>query len=88
MIVDVAAAFEGHTEYIQRDKIHPNEAGHYVIAQEYVKTLAELGLGTAEELTTPMPETQQSSNALQELLNKIAEFFRNIIEKVRSIFGA
>ena len=88
VIVDVAAAFEGHTEYIQRDKIHPNEAGHYVIAQEYVKTLAELGLGTAEELTTPMPETQQGSNALQELLNKIAEFFRNIIEKVRSIFGA
>ncbi len=88
VIVDVAAAFEGHTEYIQRDKIHPNEAGHYVIAKEYVKTLAELGLGTADELATQMPETQQGSNALQDFLNKIAEMFRNIIDKIKSFFGA
>ncbi len=87
VIVDVATAFEGHTEYIQKDKIHPNAAGHYVIAQEYVNTLFELGLGSAENLATEMPETEQGSqNGILDFLNKVADMFRNIIDKIRSFF--
>lgn len=84
VIVDVGAAFEGHTEYIQKDKIHPNEAGHYVIAQEYVKVLSELGLGSAENLATEMPEADQ--DAILEFLNKVADMFRSIIDKIRGFF--
>lgn len=84
VIVDVGAAFEGHTEYIQKDKIHPNAAGHYVIAQEYVKTLSELGLGSAEGLATEMPEAGQ--DGIVDFLNKIADMFRSIIDKIRGFF--
>jgi len=87
VIVDVGAAFEGHSEYIQKDKIHPNEAGHYIIAQEYAKTLLELGLGTAESLTTEMPEIEQDGgNGLLEFLKKVVDMFRNIIDTIREFF--
>ncbi len=87
VIVDVYAAFEGHSEYIQKDVIHPNAAGHYIIAQEYVKTLYELGLGTAEELTVEMPETEAAgSNFLTEFLKKISDFINEIIERILSFF--
>lgn len=86
VIVDVAAAFEGHHEYIQRDQIHPNELGHYIIAEEYVKVLHEMGLGTAEELVSEMPSIREEGNFLMDMLKKIIDFFRSIIETIKSIF--
>ncbi len=87
VLVDVAGAFEGHNEYIQKDKIHPNEAGHYVIAQQYVEALLALGLGTAESLTTEMPEVEQESgNSLLEFFKRIIDMFRNIINTISSFF--
>ncbi len=86
-IVDVAAAFEGHTEYIQKDQIHPNAAGHYVIAQEYIDTLLELGLGTAEKPLTEMPEAEQNNNVLLEFFKKVYSKFIEVINKIKTFFG-
>lgn len=46
-IVDVAAAFAGHEEYIAIDATHPNAAGHKAIARLLLAKLKALGLGTA-----------------------------------------
>ena len=84
VIVDVASAFAGGTGYIQADTIHPNAAGHYVIAQEYVKVLFELGLGNVKSLDSV--SSDDGLNAILDFLNKIADIFRNIIYKIKSLF--
>lgn len=73
-VVEVAAAFEGKAdEYIQNDIIHPNELGHYAIAQEYLKVLKEMSLGTADE-----PVTDKAEVEIYSLIDKILDFFRNL----------
>lgn len=87
VIVDVAAAFAEHDEYIQRDKIHPNETGHYVIAREYIEVLYEMGLGTAQEPVSEMPEIEEESgNSFMNFFARILDFFRNIVETIRAFF--
>lgn len=44
-IVDVFSAFEGHSDYIADDTIHPNENGHKVIAEITEETLNGIGNG-------------------------------------------
>lgn len=80
IIVDVYTPFVGHTEYIQDDQIHPNEAGHYVIAAEYLKVLKDLGLGEADKPLGDMPEIVIPLTFWQ----KIAEYFKNLFS---FIFG-
>lgn len=75
-IVEVGAAFSNNTDLIQSDGIHPNEQGHYVIAQEYVKVLYEMGLGTASELSTEMPATTPSF--WEKLISMIKEFLATL----------
>lgn len=87
VIVDVAAAFAEHGEYIQKDKIHPNELGHYVIAREYIEVLYESGLGTAQEPISEMPEIEEESGSLfMGFFAKILDFFKNIVETIRAFF--
>lgn len=87
VIVDVAAAFAEHGEYIQKDKIHPNEAGHYVIACEYIDVLYEMGLGTAQEPVSEMPEIEEESGStLTGFFVKIFDFFKKIVETIRAFF--
>ena len=74
VVVDIYSAFEGHFEYIQKDKIHPNEAGHYVIATEYLKVLKELGLGEAEELLTDAPVVEIPLSFWEKIIN----FFKSL----------
>lgn len=85
VIVDVAAAFEGHSEYIQKDQIHPNELGHYIIAEEYVKVLYEMGLGTAQELASEKPSVE-NDNPIVALFKQFIEFFKGIVQTIVSIF--
>lgn len=73
-VVDVYSAFVGHTDYIQKDQIHPNEVGHYVIAREYLKVLKDLGLGQAESPLTDIPEIEVPLTFWQ----RITEFFKKI----------
>lgn len=80
-LVEVGAAFNNNTDFIQSDGIHPNEIGHYIIAQEYVKVLYEKGLGTASELSTEMPEAKLS------FWEKLLRMVKNFFEKLREIFG-
>ncbi|MBO5937019.1 MAG: SGNH/GDSL hydrolase family protein [Clostridia bacterium] len=75
VVVDIYPAFEGHIEYIQDDKIHPNETGHYVIASEYLKVLKDLGLGEADKPLSDMPEIEIPLTFWQ----KIIEFFKGIL---------
>ncbi len=77
-LVEVGEAFNNNTDYIQSDGIHPNELGHYIIAQEYVKVLYEKGFGTASELLSEMPEVKLSF--FEKLLRMIKEFFQKIID--------
>lgn len=74
-IVEVGVAFNNDTQYIQSDGIHPNEVGHYVIAQEYVKVLYEMGLGIASELASEIPELPLS-------------LWEKLISAIKSIFNA
>lgn len=74
-VVEVYSAFEGHMEYIQGDKIHPNDAGHYVIATEYLKVLKDLGLGDAEKPLSDAPTVEIPLS----LLEKIINFFKKLL---------
>lgn len=75
-VVEVAAAFEGKAgEYIQSDIIHPNEAGHYAIAQEYLKVLKDMNLGTADE-----PVMDKSDVEIYSIIDKVLDFFRKIFK--------
>ena len=47
VIADVAAAMKGDETLIQSDGIHPNAAGHIVIANTILQLLYNLGYGTA-----------------------------------------
>lgn len=79
-VVDVYSRFAGHTDYIQKDQIHPNEAGHYVIAGEYLKVLKDMGLGKADRPLSDMPEIEVRLTLLQ----RIIKFFKSIFS---SVFG-
>lgn len=75
-IVDVAQAFEGHAhEYMQSDKVHPNEMGHAVIAREYIETLYEMELGTAK---TYEVKQMIELNFFERLLSRMRELIRTI----------
>ncbi len=78
VIVDVYTPFVGHTDYIQDDNIHPNEAGHYVIATEYLKVLKDLGLGDADKPLSDMPAVEIPLT----FWHKIIEFFKGIFSFV------
>ncbi len=74
-VVEVYSAFEGHMEYIQGDQIHPNDAGHYVIATEYLKVLKDLGLGEAEKPLTDAPTVEIPLSLLEQIIN----FFKKLL---------
>ncbi len=88
VIVDVASVFKGHSEYIQKDKIHPNEAGHYIIAQEYVKVLYNMNLGSAWRLPTSMPVIKDDGNNITFIaaINRLMVFFNNVVDTIKSFF--
>lgn len=46
LLLDVAAAFDGHPEYVAADTIHPSAEGNIAIAELVLAKLYELGLGT------------------------------------------
>lgn len=75
-VVDVAAAFVGHAgEYIQKDVIHPNDAGHYVIATEYLKVMKAMGLGQAEKPLGDAPITEVPMSLWQQII----EYFKKLL---------
>ncbi len=87
VIVDVAAAFAEHGEYIQKDKIHPNELGHYVMACEYIEVLYESGLGIAQGPISEKPEIEEESgSSFTGFFAKIFDLFKNIVETIRAFF--
>ena len=49
-IVDVEPAFDGHSEYISSDTIHPNAAGNAEIARLIQEKLYEIGLADTTEI--------------------------------------
>lgn len=75
IVVDIYPAFEGHMEYIQGDKIHPNNLGHYVIAEEYIKVLKDMGLGTAEAPLTEAPTVEIPLSLWEKIINFFKELF-------------
>ena len=75
LVVDIYPAFEGHMEYIQKDQIHPNEAGHYVLASEYLKTLKDLGLGEAEKPLTDAPVVEIPLSFWEKIINFLKSLF-------------
>ena len=77
-IVDVYSAFGQHMEYIQKDQIHPNEAGHYVIATEYLKVLKDLGLGEAEKPLSDAPVVEMPLSFWE----KVIKFLKNLFSFV------
>ncbi len=75
-VVEVAAAFSGHAgEYIQKDVIHPNDSGHYVIATEYLKVLKDLGLGEAEKPLTDAPTVEIPLSLWEKIINYFKKLF-------------
>ncbi len=81
-IVDVAEAFKGHAkEYIQFDVTHPNEKGHYVIAEEYLKVLCDLGLGEKTEPDTTLDEILNFN-----MFDKIWGIFKDLFTTIEAWF--
>lgn len=74
-IVDVYSAFGQHMEYIQKDQIHPNEAGHYVIATEYLKVLKDLGLGEAEKPLSDAPVVEMPLSFWEKVIKFLKDLF-------------
>ena len=74
-IVDVYSAFGKHMEYIQKDQIHPNEAGHYVIATEYLKVLKDLGLGEAEKPLSDAPVVEMPLSFWEKVIKFLKDLF-------------
>ena len=74
-IVDVYSAFGKHMEYIQEDQIHPNEAGHYVIATEYLKMLKDLGLGEAEKPLSDAPVVEMPLSFWEKVIKFLKDLF-------------
>lgn len=52
-VVDIEPLFEGHSEYIATDFIHPNKKGHLVIAKAYQETFKKMGLTKTSEIVEP-----------------------------------
>jgi len=79
VIVDVAAKFEGHPEYVAVDTIHPSALGNVAIAECVLETLYELGLG---ENTVPVvnAEGEDEIPNWSKLLKKIMDIFRKIMK--------
>lgn len=80
-LLDVAAAFEGHPEYISSDNIHPSQEGHQAIARVLTAYLegedqpvvgpgptlsGETGAASSSAETTPPPTGESSVPSITE----------------------
>lgn len=81
-IVDVAAAFEGHPEYVAVDTIHPTAVGNVVIAELVLAKISELGFGGATEPAV-------SATGIDEIpfISYILNFFFNLFRNFFRLFG-
>lgn len=74
-IVDVAAAFKGHPEYIATDCVHPNAQGNVVIAKLVLQKLSSLGLGSS---TTPVINNAGVNNRFTKPFKEFVYFAVNL----------
>ena len=84
VIVDVGAAFKGHSEYIAGDCVHPNAQGNVVIATLVLQALKNLSLGSA---TTPVLNHAGVNNRFLNPFRSFVRFIANTAEKfIPSLF--
>lgn len=79
IIVDVAAKFEGHPEYVAADTIHPSALGNVALAECVLETLYELGLG---ENTVPVVNVEGKDELpnWSQVLKRFFDIFRSIMK--------
>lgn len=85
-IVEAGAAINNNSDYIQGDVIHPNEAGHYMIATAYLETLNEMGLGEATKPEGSLEDYVQET-FIDKLVNIIKKLINGLQEIIHKFFG-
>lgn len=87
-IVDVESAFNGHSDYIAIDTIHPNAKGNYAIAKVTLVTLNNMGLGSG---TTPVVNDPAGNWTSSSQTSSFYTIFNNaadsLVSIVNNIFG-
>lgn len=85
-VAEVGEAFRGKASgYLSSDNTHPNEKGHYAIANEYLSLLYETGLGEAGALEGEY--TEAPSGFLERLILKIKELILSLLAMLNLDIG-
>lgn len=75
ILVDVASAFDGDSNLIASDSIHPNANGHVVIARLLLAELKAAGLGTETEPVISESDDSDKLNTWELFLISIKNIF-------------